>query len=145
MYTDHKPIVAAIKKKSELKSGRQFRHLTTISEFTTDIQHVSGKDNVMADTLSRAPINPVSQQTDTSFCRQETASPEFQPGSCPILGFLFELVYAIKPGLDYQAMAADQQNDPDIQNYRTAISNLRLEVVPFGNGAFTFFVTCPQG
>ena len=37
VYTDHKPIVAAMKKKSELKSGRQSRHLATISEFTTDI------------------------------------------------------------------------------------------------------------
>ena len=30
VYTDHKPIVAAIKKKTELKSGRQSRHLATI-------------------------------------------------------------------------------------------------------------------
>ena len=63
VYTDHKPIVAAIKKNSELKSGRQSRHLATISEFTTDIQHVSGKDNVVADALSLIIINTVSQQT----------------------------------------------------------------------------------
>ena len=44
-----------MEKKGELKSGRQTRQLATISEFTTDIQHVSGKDNVVADTLSRLP------------------------------------------------------------------------------------------
>jgi hypothetical protein len=56
VFTDHRPIVAAIKKKSELKSGRQSRQLATISEFTTDIQHVAGKENVVADALSRSPI-----------------------------------------------------------------------------------------
>jgi hypothetical protein len=44
--------------------------------------------------------------------------------------FLFESVNAIKPGLNYRAMATNQQNDQDIQNYCTAISNLRLEDVP---------------
>ena len=34
VFTDHRPIVAAIKKKTELKSGRQSRHLATVSEYT---------------------------------------------------------------------------------------------------------------
>ena len=79
VYTDLKPIVAAIKKKSELKSGRKSRHLATISEFTTDIQHVSGKDNVNADALSRVAINTVTQQTAPLFWSQDVASPQFQP------------------------------------------------------------------
>lgn len=36
-------------KASEPWSGRQQRSLSSISEFTTDIQHVSGKDNLVAD------------------------------------------------------------------------------------------------
>ena len=34
-------------------SPRQIRQLDFISQFTSDIQHISGKDNVVADTLSR--------------------------------------------------------------------------------------------
>ena len=79
VYADHKPIVAAMKKKSELKSGRQSRHLATISEFTTDILHVSGKDNVVADALSRAAISTVNQQTAPLFRSQDVASPQFPP------------------------------------------------------------------
>ena len=37
IFTDQCPIVSAIKKKGELKSGPQTRQLATISEFTTDI------------------------------------------------------------------------------------------------------------
>ena len=75
VYTDHKPIVAAIKKKTELKSGRQSRHLATISEFTTDIQHVAGKANVVADALSRAPVQPVSQRVMGRMVPRRNYSP----------------------------------------------------------------------
>ena len=145
VYTDHKPIVAAIKKKSELKSGRQSRHLATISEFTTDIQHVTGKDNVVADALSRVIVHPVSQQSVATCRGQEDVDSEFQPTNCLVPGFRFGHVNAIKPGLDYRAMATDQQSDQDVQNYRTAISNLRLEDVPFESGTFTLLCDVSTG
>ena len=52
---------------------------------------------------------------------------------------------AIKPGLNYRAMATDQENDPDIQNYLTAITNLRVQDVPFKNGAFTLLCDVSTG
>ncbi|CAI5657671.1 unnamed protein product [Oreochromis niloticus] len=48
--------VAAV---SDPWSGRQQRQLAAISEFTTDIQHVAGKSNCVADCLSRALVSPV--------------------------------------------------------------------------------------
>ncbi|KAK3703111.1 hypothetical protein RRG08_002969 [Elysia crispata] len=54
IYTDHKPIVHAMAKTTELWSARQQRHLSAISEFSTDIAHVSGKNNIVADCLSRS-------------------------------------------------------------------------------------------
>ncbi|CAK1578763.1 unnamed protein product [Parnassius mnemosyne] len=53
VYTDHKPLCFAFNTRKDKCSPRQFRHLDFISQFTTDIQHVSGKDNVVADALSR--------------------------------------------------------------------------------------------
>ena len=53
IYTDHKPIVKAIKKPGGGESQKQRRWLRDISEETSDIQHVDGKRNVVADTLSR--------------------------------------------------------------------------------------------
>ena len=34
-------------------SPRQTRHLSFVAEFTNDVQHVSSRDNVVADALSR--------------------------------------------------------------------------------------------
>lgn len=53
IFTDHKPIVFAFNQRNEKASPRQLRHLDFISQFSTDIQHISGIDNVVADTLSR--------------------------------------------------------------------------------------------
>merc|ERR1712051_232485 len=53
VYTDHKPILAALSKTSEPSSGRQARQLAAIAEATTDVRHIEGKNNLVADALSR--------------------------------------------------------------------------------------------
>lgn len=58
VYTDHKPLTHAFQQKSDKASPRQLRHLDLIGQFTTDIRHISGKENVVADALSR--VNEIS-------------------------------------------------------------------------------------
>lgn len=53
VFTDHKPLSYAFSERKAICSPRQYRHLDYISQFTTDIRHISGKDNVVADPLSR--------------------------------------------------------------------------------------------
>jgi hypothetical protein len=55
LLTDHKPLVAAMVRVTPPQSARQQRHLAYISEFTTDIRHTPGSENVVADALSRPP------------------------------------------------------------------------------------------
>ncbi|GBM86280.1 Transposon Tf2-8 polyprotein [Araneus ventricosus] len=53
IFTDHRPLTFAFTKKSDSSSPRQLRYLDFISQFSTDIRHVTGSKNVVADTLSR--------------------------------------------------------------------------------------------
>jgi len=54
VYTDHKPITYAFSLRStQHSSPRQYRHLDYIGQLTTDIRHISGAENVVADALSR--------------------------------------------------------------------------------------------
>ena len=60
VFTDHKPLTHCMSKVSDPWSNRQQRQLSYISEFTTDIQHVKGDNNTVADALSRATVSDVS-------------------------------------------------------------------------------------
>lgn len=55
VMTDHKPLTFAYvnSKKMDESTPRQIRYLDYISQFTTDIRHISGELNVTADFLSR--------------------------------------------------------------------------------------------
>ena len=53
VFTDHKPLTYTFLQKPEKCSPRHFRHLDFIGQFTTDIRHVRGEENIVTDALSR--------------------------------------------------------------------------------------------
>jgi hypothetical protein len=55
IYTDHNPLTFALGKVSEPWTAMQSRQLSYVAEFTTDIRHIPGSENIVADTLSRPP------------------------------------------------------------------------------------------
>ena len=78
-YTDHKPLIFCMSKVSEPWSNRQQSQLSYISEFTTDIQHIQGKDNPVADSLSRATLDSVQLGIDYSvMAADQKDDPEIQ-------------------------------------------------------------------
>ena len=71
----------------KLQSLGQQRQLAFISEYTTNIEHVSGKLNVVADCLSRSSINKVSLGIDfVAMARAQIDSEEIQSYRTAITG-----------------------------------------------------------
>ena len=103
--------MAALHKASEPTSGRQARQLAAIAEATTDIQHVSGKDNVVVDALSC--IGPAAQCEVPGLPNPPT-NDEVDEDILEVPGFVCN---AIAPGIDYRELAAAQTADPDVQPY----------------------------
>ncbi len=62
VLSDHKPLSFALHRLTDAWSARQQRQLSYVAEFTSDIRHVPGKSNVVADALSRpaAAVAPCS-------------------------------------------------------------------------------------
>jgi hypothetical protein len=56
ILTDHKPLVGALARTLDPWTARQCRHLAYVAGFTSDIQHLAGRDNIVADALSRPPM-----------------------------------------------------------------------------------------
>lgn len=77
IFTDHKPIVYAFQKPLDKHSPRQFRYLDYVSQFSTDIRHISGEQNVVADTLSR-PVNAISAFDYAALASSQCNDPELQ-------------------------------------------------------------------
>ena len=55
IWTDHKPLTFALSRVSDSWTARQQRQLSYIAEFTADIVHVPGTQNMVADLMSRPP------------------------------------------------------------------------------------------
>ena len=81
MLTDHKPMTFALQQVSDHWSGRQQRHLSFIAEYTADLRHIAGKENMVADALSRpaAAVTPAPRgQVDfAALARSQVSCEDF--------------------------------------------------------------------
>ncbi len=59
ILTDHKPLIFSLFCNPHRYSARQTRHLDLILQLTSDIRHVSGSNNPVADALSHIDIQAV--------------------------------------------------------------------------------------
>nr|VZI41702.1 unnamed protein product [Spirometra erinaceieuropaei] len=57
IFTDHKPLTFAIRSHSDKYNPREISHLDYISQFTTDIRHIDGPKNAVADMPSRPSLS----------------------------------------------------------------------------------------
>lgn len=55
-------------KASKLLNGRMTRWLLALQEYNLEIRHISGKQNVIADFLSRATSSATPKQINFSLC-----------------------------------------------------------------------------
>ncbi len=94
VFTDHKPLVGALYRRSDPVSARQQHHLSFISEFAPTIRHITGDSNIVADTLSHpataysGPGEAAKRQAEVkapsgSSAPPATAGPQ---STCPIIG-----------------------------------------------------------
>ena len=77
IFTDHHPLTNALSSKS-IRLPHEERYLQFISQFTTDIRHISGRDNVVADALSRVEAVTQLAVDISGFVADETTDIELQ-------------------------------------------------------------------
>ena len=65
--TDQDSLVPAPRKTADSWTSRQRNQLSAISEYTTDVRHIAGKDNQVADALSRITIDAVELAQGVDF------------------------------------------------------------------------------
>lgn len=79
LVTDHKPLTYMFTMKKRCKLERRSRYIEYVSQITTDIMHISGLSNVIADTLSHTEVDSVTATVDNKrIAEQQLNDPEIQ-------------------------------------------------------------------
>jgi transposase InsO family protein len=128
IYTDHKPLTFALFKAADAWTARQGRQLSYVAEFTSDIRHVPGVENVVADNLSRPP--PASPAAGVKVPPGSPAVGS-QAATCGTQDGTMQAVSAVAASgttLDWPGIAARQQVCPATRKARA--SSLQLEERP---------------
>ena len=128
-WTDHKPLVGALNSTVD-RSPRQTRHLSFIAEFTTDLRHVPGESNVVADQLSRPSPTPTPSPPPTPLVAPVTVA--CAPRSyASVAAATATVLRPLSAELDLIALAKAQfAARGEFQHLRGDSSGLKLELVP---------------
>ncbi|KAG7301804.1 hypothetical protein JYU34_014833 [Plutella xylostella] len=117
IYTDHKPLTFAFSTRRDKCSPRQFRYLDFIGQFSTDIKYIAGKENVVADSLSR-----IEELSSTSIDYQSLA--QSQEGDAELQDLLqkgsaLKLVKVTTPHADLPVYCDTSTDDHHQRPYLT--------------------------
>ena len=123
MLSDHKPFTFSLHRQSDAWSARQQRHLSYVAEYTSDIRHVAGKENVVADCLSRPPeelslprSTHVASVKVPSGSLAAPAARDGSPGACNVA------VVTPGPVLDMADLARAQADCVETQQLRAKLN-----------------------
>lgn len=98
IFTDHKPLLYAFVQRREKLAPVQLNQLSFISQFTTDIKHIKGEDNIVADAMSR--INAISLEQEYEDLAQSQKSDEELLGLLESNASSLQLSKIVIPGTD---------------------------------------------
>lgn len=107
LFTDHKPLVHALRSKRPATLDRQQRHLSVILEYVSSFEYVAGADNVVADALSRPDID---------FLHDTTTLID-SPGSSATVSQSATVAAVILDAADLSGIARAQSTDTEIKGY----------------------------
>jgi hypothetical protein len=148
IFSDHKPLAGALTRVSDPRSDRQRRQLSFISEFVSEIKHIAGSENVVADTLSRPPPPPQQCSTPSPspssplHCSSPSASPSAGGPRPPQGAAAAAVVEAAPPPVDLAGLAAAQSECGDC---RRAPFSSALKAVQVDLGGVQMWVDTSSG
>ena len=125
---------------------RHFRYYLEGREFTayTDHKPLTFAFSKMSDPWSARQQRHLSYISEFTTCIRHVSG-KSNVAADALSRARIDAVYALSPGVDYRALAAEQQTDPEMTAYRTALSGLVLEDIPIGPGNSTLLCDVSLG
>jgi hypothetical protein len=153
IFTDHKPLTYALARVSEPWTARQSRLVSYVAEYTSDIRHIAGAANVVADTLSRPPGHAAAERPSSAgTCVKAPSGSQvvaLQGGklnsSPPSLPGVAASMADVQPatGVSFHKMAANQVSCPSTLQ-ATKSSSLSVRTVQVEGASLLCDVALPD-
>jgi hypothetical protein len=93
VLTDHRPLIGLVNKPMDHCSIRQQRLLGRMMRYDVDLRFVPGKEMLLADTLSRAPVEPPVEECTESFMGTDIRNNEVLVSECSTIDRVTEFTY----------------------------------------------------
>ena len=138
VLSDRNPLTFALHRQSDAWSARLQQHLSYVAEYTLDIRHVAGKENVVSDCLSRSPeVLSLPRSTKVASVKApfgSLAAPVAQDGSPRS-----STVAVVTPGpvLDIAELARAQESCKETQEL---CAKLDAQDVPMYRGSYCVLI-----
>ena len=133
VWTDHKPLTFALSRMSDSWTAKQQRQLSYVAEFTSQIVHVPGKLNIVADLLSRPPqAVPVLEPATAASVKEPSGSLAVSQVTGSTAGAPLQLTAAAIAAtdvVDLELLAVEQKSCPSIRDLRSN-SALQIQSTP---------------
>ena len=149
LYTDHKPLVRAFSKAADPIAPNQRKHLTIISQYSTDIRYIKGADNAPADAMSRIedpeddndfpPLSAPSQTSskpiskNTNIANSSSSHTPSQndrlssSNNLPVSQYQVAAISLLSSDIDFEKLHNDQMSDQECLTAPTSITSLQLK------------------
>jgi len=131
LYTEHKPKNTALFRTSPPWSARQQRHLAFISEFTSNLVHLPGVQNTVADALSRPSsvgVSPLVENTQ-DLPSMTSSAPSSAPSIQPCSPNSWSVTKEVENLPTFKKFSSSLQSCPDVKQM-TKFSSLSVVSVP---------------
>ncbi len=93
VLTDHRPLLGLVSKPMDHCSIRQQRMLGRIMRYDVDLKYVPGREMLLADTLSRAPVEPPVEECTAAFMGTDIHNNEVFVSECTTKVSVDEFMY----------------------------------------------------
>ena len=131
VFSDHLPLLGAFKSQDSMRHDPIAKnHLMEISYWTSEIKHVSGRKNFVADALSRIETHPCIKPSTAEVLFHADAVTRSKSNASPDAARI--------ETVDHQQLAIDQQSCQEVALHRTGqhTPGLVLKDVEFTPGVF---------
>ena len=115
IYSDHRPLISAFQNPSLVHDPVATNQIMEVSMYSNDVRFISGRDNAVADSLSRPEGTPMGSNYTLEVDSEEALPPDFEP--LPDIAAVTRNSVISFETVSHSALAKEQSSCPEVASH----------------------------